>query len=211
MVNALVISNNIYFIQKLVNEFNAFDLNIRINGVTTNKSETLHALKNLDFDIIFLDKSIIEDYNINFLDTHQSIIITLSYIEESNLITSIVLERINDFIDKFDTDRRKDRVVKELEYIGYKFKYKGTHYLVDTILQMHKKQHSMVDNLQTVIYPIIANKYNKTVYNIKSSINKATDCMYYECNSQKLARYFSFADDTKPTVKQEIFTVINKI
>ncbi|MDE5830641.1 MAG: sporulation initiation factor Spo0A C-terminal domain-containing protein, partial [Clostridia bacterium] len=103
------------------------------------------------------------------------------------------------------------KVVNELEYVGYKFKYKGTHYLVDTILHMYDKQNSMVDNLQSNIYPIIAKKYDKSIHNIKSSINKATECMYYECDARKLKDYFKFTDDTKPTVKQVVFTVINKI
>ena len=69
----------------------------------------------------------------------------------------------------------------------------------------------MVDNLQTHIYPIIAKKYNKTIYNVKSSINKATECMYYECDAERLEKYFQFDEDTKPTIKQVVFTVINKI
>ena len=119
--------------------------------------------------------------------------------------------KINTLIENNDFDKKKSKIVKELEYIGYKFNYKGTHYLVDTIMLMHMHQHSMIDNLQTHIYPIIAQKYNKTVYNIKSSINKATECMYYECDVNKLENYFKFNYDTKPTVKQVVFAVINKI
>lgn len=211
MLNALVITNNFHFIKQLLSEFDAHNLNIKITGIVTTESETLNALKTLNFDIIFLDKYLKDEYDDGFLEMHKNIIATLSYSISSNLITGAILEWLNVFIDKNDNDIRKSKVIKELEYIGYKFKYKGTHYLVDTILQMHLKQNSMVDNLQTGIYPIIAKKYNKTVYNIKSSINKATECMYCECDAEKLAKYFSFFEDTKPTVKQVIFTVINKI
>ena len=69
----------------------------------------------------------------------------------------------------------------------------------------------MVENLQSDIYPIIAKKYNKTIYNVKSSINKATECMYYECDVGRLEKYFRLFDDMKPTVKQVVFAVINKL
>jgi len=40
---------------------------------------------------------------------------------------------------------------------------------------------------------------------------RATECMYYECDSERLKRYFGFYDDKKPTAKTVIFTVLSKI
>lgn len=211
MVKALVISNNIGFIQKLLHEINAQDLDIKITEIAENKAQIEENLSKLDLDIIFIDEAMKNNYDKIFLQKYKEIIISLSYSDTLNLINEITLNEICNLIERNDFDKRKERIIKELEYIGYKFKYKGTHYLVDTILQMYSKQNSMVDNLQTSIYPIIAKKYNKTIHNVKSSINKATECMYCECDGAKIENYFHFNYDTKPTVKQVVFTVINKI
>ena len=46
---------------------------------------------------------------------------------------------IKTLIEKKDLENKKAQIVKELEYIGYKFKYKGTHYLTETIMQIYRK------------------------------------------------------------------------
>ncbi len=66
-------------------------------------------------------------------------------------------------------------------------------------------------NLEEDIYPIVARKYNKSMHNIKSNINKANDYMYKVCKKEILRKYFKFFDDTKPTVKNVIYTMLNKI
>ena len=210
MVNALIITNNIRIIQKLMDEIIIRKLNIRIAKIATNKDEVAKTLNVFHPDIIFLDKTV-EDYDNVFFRINRNIIIPLSTKDGLGLINTKLLRDISLIIEKNDVEKKKLKIIKELEYIGYKFKHKGTHYLVDSILLMHIKQNSMIDNLQTNIYPIVAKKYNKTIHNVKSSINKATDCMYYECDARRLGEYFQFDDDTKPTVKQVIFTVINKI
>lgn len=211
MINALVISKDIHLVQKLLNETNLSDLNIRIDKITTTRTQTLSILKSYRPDIIFLDTYIKNHFEDLFFDAYKSIIVELSSRRNLILLNNDILDRIHSIIEFTDFELKKNKVVKELEYIGYKFKYKGTHYLVDTIMQIYKSQNNMVDNLQTGIYPVIAKKYHKTIFNIKSSITKATESMYYECDSKKLESYFKFANDVKPTVKQVIFTVINKI
>lgn len=211
MINALIISKDIRLVQRLLNESALSDLNIRIDKITTTRTETLNTLKSYRPDIIFLDTLMTRHFEDLFFDAYKSLIVKLRSRKNLILLNNHILDRIHSIIEFTDFELKKNKVVKELEYIGYKFKYKGTHYLVDTIMQMYKSQNNMVDNLQTGIYPLIAEKYNKSIYNIKSSITKATDSMYYECDSKKLENYFKFAEDSKPTVKQVIFTIINKI
>lgn len=212
MVNALVISKNIRFVQKLLDEINTMDLDINLGMIATSKTEALRILKSSSYGIIFLDSKLIQNFDEKFFDAHRKVLVPLVS-DECNLIliNGITLDRINFIIQSRDLEQRKMKIVNELEYIGYKFKYKGTHYLVDTIIQMYQNQNNMIDNLQTEIYPVIAEKYHKTVFNVKSSITKATECMYYECDSQKLAKYFHFSEDIKPTVKQVVFAIINKL
>lgn len=210
MVNALVISKNIDFIQTLLNELGALNLQIRIASISTTRSKTMEVLNSPNFKIVFLDKLMEIDYSKAFIKNNKNILV-LSYSQDSNLISPRNYKILKEFVEKYDLERRKAKIAKELEYIGYKFKYKGTHYLLESILQMIENKNTMVDNLQTCVYPIVAEAYNKTTLNIKSSINKATECMYYECDAKRLEDYFKCGQDVKPTVKQVIFTIINKI
>lgn len=211
MVNALIISDNIHFIKKLLDEVSNKNLNLTFSKISTSKLETIQILNEFTPHIIFLDESVQKKYEGTFFYNYKSIVITLFYSKSSNLLHSRTLKEIHKLIEDIDFNKRRNKIIKELEYIGYKFKYKGTNYLLDTILQIDSKRNSMIDNLQGCIYPIVARKYGKTVYNIKSSINKATDCMYYECDAKRLDDYFKLGNDIKPTIKQVVFTIANKI
>lgn len=211
MVKAIAITNNLSFMKKLSREINAHHLGIRIVDIVSNKSELSYVLSSLKPDIIFLDKPMKKNLSQDFLIKYRKIITELVVGKSLYLIDKKALKDLKQIIELRDFAKKKVKVIKELESIGYKFKYKGTHYLVDTILHMYANQDSMIDNLQSSIYPIIAAKYKKTVYNIKSSIDKATDCMYCDCDSCVLQNYFKFFDDTKPTVKEVVYTVMNRL
>lgn len=103
----------------------------------------------------------------------------------------------------------KLKIMQTLQYLGYSPKHQGTHYLSDAILEIHQSPDPLFFNLIKDVYPTIAKKYNKTVNNVKSSINKSTENMYYECDIEKLKNFFHFCCDTKPTVKTVIFAVLN--
>ena len=51
----------------------------------------------------------------------------------------------------------------------------------------------------------MARRYNTSIHNVKSNINRTNNSMYYTCNVEKLKKYFTFDIDTKPKIK----TVIN--
>lgn len=68
-----------------------------------------------------------------------------------------------------------------------------------------------VSKLERDIYPVLSKKYGESIHNIKCSINRATTSMYYECDVNKLKKYFYFRDDIKPSVKTIIDTIVNKI
>ena len=105
----------------------------------------------------------------------------------------------------------KLKITQTLQYLGYSLKHQGTYYLSDAIWEIYQSSDPLFFNLIKGIYPIIAKKYNKTVNNVKSSINKSTENMYYECDVEKLKDFFHFCYDTKPTVKIVIFAVLNKL
>ena len=52
MINALVISNNIHFIKRLLKESNRHNLSIKFAEIATRKSETITILKEFKPDIM---------------------------------------------------------------------------------------------------------------------------------------------------------------
>lgn len=211
MINALVISNNLDFVQNLLNELNTLDLELRVSGISTNKTKTIQLLNSPNFKIVFLDNSMKSDYTKNFFGNFDNIVVFLCNSDSPTLISPKSSKLLRNAIEKIDYDTMKRKIANELESIGYKFKYKGTHYLLESILQIIENENSATDNLQTSVYPLVAKKFDKKPLNIKSSISKATECMYYECDSSKLQSYFKGLEDTKPTIKQVIFTIISNI
>lgn len=122
-----------------------------------------------------------------------------------------LLYKLERMVKQKDKEQNRKRIMKELKYIGYNMEYVGTNYLTETILQMHMSKDGSMENFQKQVYPIVSKMYNKSVHNIKCNINRATECMYYECDSERLKDYFGFFDDTKPTAKTVAYTVLNKI
>lgn len=211
MLNALVISNNINFIQALLNEINSNKLDIRISSIITDYSNVMELVNSSNFRVIFVDNSVPKSSAESFFKIYKSRILLLSLGNTARLIGPKSLKILESIISRNDLTKVKSRVSKELVYLGYKLKYKGTNYLTDSIAYIITNRNKALDNLQTEVYPVIAKKYGKNPNNIKSGINKATEYMYYECDIKVLRDYFGFCIDTKPTVKDVIFTVINKL
>ncbi len=105
-------------------------------------------------------------------------------------------------------DNTKQKILKELIYIGFNIKHKGTKYIAESILMLkfYYKANTIKD-----IYSIIARKYNTTSNNIKSNILKSINYMYCENEFSKIETYFSLVEDKKPTPKQIILTVLKNI
>ncbi len=105
-------------------------------------------------------------------------------------------------------DNTKQKILKELVYIGFNIKHNGTKYIMESILffKFYYKANTVKD-----IYSIIAQKYNTTSNNIKSNIIKSINYMYCESEFSKLQTYFSLVEDKKPTPKQIILTVLKNI
>lgn len=208
MVNLLVANNDLNFFKQIVNE--VIKDNVRVCKLSTDEEETLNILRNLknkDWykESIFV---IVEDTSL------------LSLLDDNNLIFDYTIKgtgvqeiaiRLNRLIKKKDIKIKRKQISVELEKLGYDFHYNGTNYLQDVILQMYLHDEFSVNSLQRDIYPIVSNTYNKSVHNIKCNINNATELMYCKCEQSKLKNYFNFYDDTKPTTKIVVYTVLNKI
>lgn len=235
MLNLLIAENDIYNKEKLINDVLYYINDIRLVKITSNEEDTLDVLNNYKIDIVILNYKILNDGIDNFynkLKTNlrkkykESIIVIFSNkniikeLKDNELIVDYYLEnlnkkeliyKINQIVNRKNLGIKKEEIIKELKYIGYHIQYKGTLYLTESILYIYKEGMQTERNLEGNVYPIIASLYNKSVNNVKCNIRRATDCMYSDCEMKKLQKYFGLVDDEKPTAKEVIFTVLNKI
>ncbi len=235
MVNILIATNDINIIKKLTNEIITNNYDIRIAKICNSNDETIDILNNTNIDIIFLDLKMIgnnlniffEKLNNNKRERYKDSIIIMSdmfsqieNISKNNMIVEYILQesdrdeiiyKVNKVVEKKDIDVKRKAIIKELEYINYNTDYKGTNYLIDTILQVYRNKKIMIENLQKDVYPIISQIHKKSINTIRCNIRHATECMYCECNIKKLNEYFGIIDDERPTTKDVIYTVLSKI
>ena len=233
MVKILLADDNLIFCKELINSLD--NQHTKVCKLCTSGKEVLNVLDELEVDIIVLDIYMPQYNGIDVLEKlsreqkeryAQSIIVIsgdngfvpqllcnpliYDYIIKGTNQNEVVA-RINRLVKSKNILKKKKEIINELAKIGYDVNYKGITYLVSSILYLHMNQEKWMDNLKRDVYPVIAKIYNTTPHNIKCNINNATESMYCKCASKVLREYFNFFDDTKPTVKMVIYTVLNKI
>lgn len=193
--------------------------NVNILLASDNKSAKL-ILSEHNIDLIIWEHTL---FDLNFYKRHLTLIpillVNSSYnydklifknfkcISLDNL--SLLSYYIHKYISVSDAlGNTKLDILKELIYLGFNIKHKGTKYIAESILIL--KFYCKNSNLKD-IYAIIAREHSTTSENIKSNILKSINYMYYETDFSKLATYFSLTEDIKPTPKQIILTVLNNI
>jgi len=182
MINIIIISNNIEY---AVDLFNFIQFQSRI-------------------DIYILDSN----YNIKIKEKNLRNVLTIN--NHSNMLE--VLKNLNLKINNIKNRKIiREKIIKEIIYLGYEISHKGTQFLVDTIEYIIIENIDDINSLEHNIYPTIAKKNNKTVHNITCSIARETRKMKQSCNIKNLDEYFLIDDDTKINVKNVIYTIIRKI
>lgn len=234
MVNILIVDNKIDFAMSLINLLNKNE-NIRVCAIAKNANEATKIIKeNNNISAILLNLPI---KNVKFLDSlknnrkYQKSCIVIydkrskicNFINNNSIYTlidkcekkEVILSVINEFIYRKMTYKReekiKNKIFNEISYLGFDITHKGTKYLLDSIEYIILNPEKEVSKLERDIYPVLSKKYGESIHNIKCSINRATTSMYYECDVNKLKKYFYFRDDIKPSVKTIIDTIVNKI
>ena len=105
----------------------------------------------------------------------------------------------------------KSRCLKEINTYEYN-KMKATYdHLLKNNYQYAILNSDSLSNLEKYVYPKIARMYGEKASNVKSRINKETTLMYYNCEINKLKKYFYLDFDTKPKVKYVINMIGNKV
>lgn len=237
MYNLLIADDNIDFSKCLVNAIMNQLPNVRLLGISTDGEETLSLLKNNSIDLLILDLDMPLINGIEILKKLEgsykipNIIVISGYIEMLNEVKSYkivnrciykgqnfnyVVSNIVDVVKEFDLTKKelliRNKIINELQFLGFNLKHKGTTYLLDTIYYIITNEYSYnITNLEKNIYSQIAIQHNTSLLNIKHNIFKAIQSMYVENDAEKIKKYFSFHTDTKPNAKLLISTIINKI
>lgn len=240
MINILIIDDNIYYAKKLMDLINEYNSSIRVCSIAINGKEAIKMLneKN-DIDIFLLDlklpiyngnqilEMLTEEKKIKY---YQSCIVISGEIElimklnRNNIIYSYankgvdileIINKINELIKIKHKEKEnitiRNKINNELTYLGYNMSHKGSVYLSDAIYYIVSNQKYEFENLKKEIYPKVAYKHNKNVNNIKCNILRATEAMYFECETNRLMKYLNFQKDIKPKSKEIIYAILNKI
>ena len=206
MINLLIIGNDVNLTKALLNNISSGDLPSYNTSCKSQISKFFHIKES---DILFLNQENINPCNSLSLKECKNKLIYLAF-DENQALSNKSLNSIN-MLSQARLEEKRKKIIAELEKIGYNFKYKGTQYLLETILEIQKEDILALTSLQNNLYPIVAKKYNKTVHDVKNCIIAATNAMYYECDIENLKSYFHLIDDEKPSIKEVVYTIANKI
>ena len=237
MVNILIANNDTTFSIKFINCISKLNSNIRICYIVSNVEKLLEILNNEnDIDIILIDSKLafknkhfiinnLDDknkYNDSFIVFSSPLNSPIIDVEKNKYIHSIVNNDINDLIQETNefanikailkpSNLLTNKITSELVYLGYDISHKGTQYLMQSIIYVALNPYKDLDNLEKKVYPTIAKMYNDSTHNIKCRINVETTEMYFNCNTEKLMKYFNFSIDIKPKVKTVINTILRNV
>lgn len=209
MINSLVITNNLDFVVTLIDVLDDLNFNMRVKGISDSDTKTYKLLDNKYFDLVLLDRMIADIYDEHFLRKHN--IVILSTYELKTCSLSDICNKLFNLNNNLTPDIVHKKIIDELTYIGYNFKYIGTEYLVNVIQELYFRQNTLPHSLHSCIYPVVAHELNKSVKSIKNGIVNCTEYMYRDCNIDTLKKYFDFPNDIKPTIKQVTLAVLSRI
>lgn len=234
MLNILIIEPEINKCKNLVNTITNLKSLAKICVIVCSKSEAINMINNFDINIILLDLNDISNMDIldyisenNITKYYNSIMIFSNNLNVYNSLkpnkyvhsiisnannSKIVLHYLNKMLSRegdFENDF-KAKIDTELNYLGFNFSHRGTHYLRECIYHFYVFNDHRT-SLSKTIYPIIAEKYNATCNTIKCDIFQATNNCYYICDSAKLDKYFLQHFYSKPKTRDVIYAVLNHI
>jgi len=115
-------------------------------------------------------------------------------------------------IEFFYNDLQKE-IVKLLHELGVPAHIKGYQFARDAIEIIYLDE-STTDNFKKLIYPVIANKFKTTVYNVERNIRHAIEVSSNRGNCYLLEEIFGYSIDSekaKPTNSEFLVTIADKI
>lgn len=234
MLNLLIIDNNQTSCKLLFNYISQNCFKIHIYSIADNISEGMDIINLGIVDIVIINlnsqtnaiferlkqisPNYLEKYNKSFivisndfrnLSSNKFIFTYMPFPTTSSIIVSKLNELIQYKMKNFSDLDLSIRINLELAYLGYNLSHNGTKYLSECISLMYYNEY--IENLTKDVYPIIARRHNKSINTVKCNITNATNSMFYECNKNRLKRYFQFYSVVKPSTKLVIDTILNHL
>jgi len=238
MLNLLVANKNLQNLQDLLNYISQYIPEVRVSYLAKTGEEVIKAIEKYHFDMILMDNNLPTHkglYIINNLsEAHQNLyknsIIFLcqdeekiKYMKNRKVIFELILnpESITSILSslkklveaKSDTSSPKyikNKIIAELQSIGFNLAHCGTQYLLEAILliAIHKYD---CENLNKNVYPKICKKFNKTMNNVKTNIVVATAKAYDAIEPATLKRHLKIPENMRPTPKMVINCILKKL
>jgi DNA-binding LytR/AlgR family response regulator len=202
MIKVLIIEDNLVYAKNILNNIlNEID-EINVKYITTTVKESIDIIYSSNIDLIFLDLKLLDGNGIDIIEKIESlnhikrpsiIVISgdiflsnqikkrfntctiLNKMETQEYIRNAIVQYIHKIKYNNEKENIREKIISELNDIGYNFKYIGTVYLLEAIIYIYKSNNlDLLDNLERNVYKYISFKYNKSVNNIKTNIIKAT-------------------------------------
>ncbi|MBR6034024.1 MAG: hypothetical protein IKP28_04745 [Clostridia bacterium] len=237
MINVLIIENDPIVCKRIVNGILQNVKNVHLCGISYTVKEAIEIAKKQKVDLAILDCDLKNNVSLKFLDFaseynktsgKMSVIAMTNNIGNKELDYScilkvinkpVILEQIINAIREFSNGENvstqnilKNKILKELEKLQYNFSYVGTQYMAEAIYEIYTKKYIYSGgNLNKNIYPIIAEKHNTTVNNVKCNITSATKTMSEKCPKEIIQSYLFCDENEKPKVKEIMYKVINRL
>lgn len=235
MLKVLIVEDNIFQNKQITNYISQKNENLKVYYIAYTYKEAISIIKKEIVDIIILDLNlpdisgveIIKFIENNKLSKYINSILVISSADhlfskicKSQYVFSIInkpyslhniQENLNWISEHIEEEKIMNKIYKELQFLHYNMSYNGTRYLADTIYELFQNDINLNDNLKKNIYPLVANKYRKSVNTICGNIKQATKCMYLDCDEKIIMQYFNCTNLYYPKLKEIIFTILHKI
>ena len=210
------ILNNYEKRQKLILEIMNLVKKYKLDGINVDFENSKKIIEQLSKTNKYIKSIIVLTNNYNSIKSISNLksekiynVIYKSY--DFKLLIETIKQLIIDKSLNYDKNVIRNQISKELTSIGYVLSHNGTRYLIDAIEISYYHNNSLTENLNKNIYPLISKRHKQTIDNIKISIHRATETMYYNCHETILMNYFSFTTPKKPNIKTVIDTVTTKL
>lgn len=238
MLNLLIANKNLQNLQNLQNYISQYIPDIRIGYLATNGKDALNALNMHHYDIILMDTNlpgldgldILQklssikqvEYNNSFiisshsetivknLNKHKLVYQAFLNTESFSTIIGILQKNLNARTQDSQTTCIRNKIINELQMIGFNLAHKGTHYLAESVVLMATTERNN-ENLSKNIYPKVSKIFKKDLNNIKCNITSATEAACKNITDEILYNYFKLSGHIKPTTKMIIYSILKKL
>lgn len=222
MLKLIIVTSDLLSSKELINQCIGKISSLQIVGILTSKLELEYYQKNEKFDILlfhFFDYSDIEkeNYDIICIDKFKTPVKNYERrISLSDVNSFIVLKkRLEKFIHKVTASSIRQKATETLLNLGFSFKHVGTQYILDAICYCYmNKGDNSIENMEKVIFPYIAKINHTQVANVKWSIARTINLMYFNHTTKsilKLEEYFCLEHLQKPTPKLVISVIYTRL